>query len=222
MMEEIVVDNHPFGVYWAAPPSGAGVAILVCHAWWGLNEFILQFCDRLATAGFGACAPDLFDGRKATTIAAAGELPKQIDRKLAQRKIRAAHDYLGSRPEVAGTNIGAIGFSYGASFAIEAARMRPQHVRAVVLYYGTGGGNLDRTEAAFQGHFAEHDRWGAHPKKVRALAQRIEAANQPADFYTYPGTQHWFFEDDRPEYDPAAAELAWERMISFLRATLQP
>ena len=41
-----------------------------------------------------------------------------------------------------------------------------------------------------------------------------------ATFYTYSQTEHWFVDSDRPEYNQAAAKLAWDRTLSFLRKTL--
>lgn len=70
------------------------------------------------------------------------------------------------------------------------------------------------------GHFAQDDQWGAHAGKVSALAERIRSTGQKAAFYTYQDTQHWFAETDRPEYNQAAEELAWERTIQFLREEL--
>jgi carboxymethylenebutenolidase len=36
-------------------------------------------------------------------------------------------------------------------------------------------------------------------------------------FHIYPQVQHWFFEEDRHEFDPQAAEVAWKRTLDFLR-----
>ena len=48
--------------------NGEGPGILVLHAWWGLKPFFKQVCDQLAKQGFTALAPDLYQGRIATTI----------------------------------------------------------------------------------------------------------------------------------------------------------
>ena len=43
--------------YLALPQSGKGAGVLVLHAWWGLNDFFREFCDRLAQEGFVALVP---------------------------------------------------------------------------------------------------------------------------------------------------------------------
>ena len=47
--------------YLALPAGGAGPGILVLHAWWGLTDHVRHVCDQLATEGYLALAPDLFD-----------------------------------------------------------------------------------------------------------------------------------------------------------------
>lgn len=219
-MQTFEVDRSTFQGYLATPSSGTGIGILLLHAWWGLNGFIVQTCDRLAQAGYVALAPDYYHGHVATTIEEAKAIRAKMDRKSSQKLISLSADYLARLPSLTSSGIGVIGFSLGASFAIEVARSRNEIIKTVVLFYGTGGGKIEKTNATFLGHFAERDEWGAHPPNVKALANRIRLAGKEAKFYTYPKTQHWFAEADRPEYDKEAAELAWARTITFLQDEL--
>lgn len=220
MIQEFEIDGNTFKGYLALPPSGSGPGVLLLHAWWGLNDFIVTTCQRLAQAGFVTLALDYYRGEVASTIEQAQALKQKLDRKAVNQQVARAVDHLCGNIDLSSAGIGVIGYSLGASYALEVARNRNQQVKAVVLYYGTGGGKFDKTQAEFLGHFAEHDRWGAHPKKVIALAERIRSTGQPATIYTYPESEHWFAESDRPEYNQVAAELAWERTLSFLRRTL--
>lgn len=90
-------------------------------------------------------------------------------------------------------------------------------VRSVVVFYGTRPGDYHRSKAAYLGHFAETDAFEPQAE-VDNLEQALKAAGRPVTFHRYSGTGHWFFEPDRVQaYDPAAASLAWERTIAFLR-----
>ena len=88
-----------------------------------------------------------------------------------------------------------------------------------MAFYGTDDGDYRTARAAYLGHFAEHDDFEPLDS-VRALETTIRAAGREVTFHVYPGTGHWFVEPHRPEYDAAAADLAWERTLTFLKARL--
>jgi len=208
--------------YLAVPPSGSGPGVLVLHAWWGLNEFFVGLCDRLAQAGFVALAPDLYGGPTASTIEEAEKLRDThgADEEVVQTRILQALDALRQSPVVVGDKVGLMGFSLGSAWALHISTVRPADVAAAVLFYGVGGGDFTTTHAAYLGHFAENDSWEPLDQ-VEALEANLRAAGREVNFYVYPGVGHWFFEKDRPDaYDATSAELAWSRTVSFLQDAL--
>jgi carboxymethylenebutenolidase len=211
-------DNQAARGYLAMPERGAGPGVLVLHAWWGLNDTIRAVCTRLAEAGFVAFAPDLYHGKVADTIAAAEALGKALDSNHLQAKaeIAEATRFLSQRAGPAGRDLAVIGFSLGAYYALDLAAADRQHIRSVVIFYGTGGVDFSSSKAAYLGHFAENDEFEPQ-SNVDELEETLRRAGRPVTFYRYPGTGHWFFEPDRSEaYNAAAASLAWERTLTFL------
>lgn len=210
--------SQPEG-FLAVPSTGQGPGVLVLHAWWGLNDTLKGVCTRLAAAGFTAFAPDLYHGRVADTIPEAEALGQALDANYLQAKaeIAEAARFLGERVGPAGGGLAVLGFSLGAYYALDLAAAAPEQVRAVVLFYGTGGGDFSASQAAYLGHFAGDD-----PFEPEANVQELEAALRQAgrevEFHRYSGTGHWFCEPDRADaYHPAAASLAWERTLAFLQ-----
>ncbi len=205
--------------YLALPKSGAGAGVLVLHAWWGLNTTFRNFCDRLAGEGFVALAPDLYDGKVATTREDAERFMRQMDKDAARKALDAAIKELVAHPAVSKPEIGVVGFSMGGYYTLGLACQKPRQIAAAVIFYSTGAGKFDEARAAFLGNFAEDDEFEP-ADDVRQLEERIRQAGKTVTFHTYPGTKHWFFEPDRPEYDPASAQLAWERTAAFLKHEL--
>ena len=125
--------------------------------------------------------------------------------------------FLSERAGQAERGLAVIGFSLGAYYALDLAAADPEHIRSVVLFYGTGGGDFSSSKAAYLGHFAENDEFEPQAN-VDELEESLKRAGRPVTFYRYPGTGHWFFEPDRPQaYNPAAASLAWDRTLAFLK-----
>jgi carboxymethylenebutenolidase len=216
-----MTDPQPQG-FLAIPPTGKGPGALVLHASWGLNDTIKAFCTRLAESGFVAFAPDLYHGKVADNIPDAEALGKALDANHLQAKaeIADAAKVLSEHVGGAGRGLAVIGFSLGGYYALHLADADPEHIRSVVLFYGTDGtvgGDYTNSRAAYLGHFAENDQF--EPKSnVDKLEETLKRAGRPVTFYRYSGTGHWFFEPDVTQaYNQAAASLAWDRTLAFLK-----
>ncbi len=214
--------SQPEG-FLALPPGGKGAGVLVLHAWWGLNDAIKAFCARLAGAGFVAFAPDLYHGQVADTIPGAEALRDALDAAYLQAKaeIRAAVAFLNEQTGNSARGLAVIGFSLGVYFALDLAAADPEHIRRVVIFYGSGEDDYSRSRAAYLGHFAEQDEFEPG-SNVDNLAESLRRAGRPVTFYHYSGAGHWFFEPDRIDaFNSEAADLAWERTLAFLQEPLQ-
>jgi carboxymethylenebutenolidase len=213
-----MTEPQPQG-FLAVPPSGKGPGVLVLHAWWGLNDTMKAFCRRLAESGFVAFAPDLYHGKVAEDIPDAEALGKALDANYLQAKaeIADATMFLNERAGQAGRGLAVMAFSLGVYYALDLAAADPEHIRSVVIFYGTGDGDYSNSRAAYLGHFAENDEFEPQ-SNVDDLEESLRRAGRPVTFYRYSGTGHWFCEPDRAEvYNEAAARLAWERTMEFLR-----
>ena len=73
--------------YLVRPKSTPRGGILVLHAWWGLNDFFKELCDKLADEGYIILAVDIYDGKVAKTIPEAEKLSEAVERNVASKKI---------------------------------------------------------------------------------------------------------------------------------------
>lgn len=208
--------------YLAVPPSGNGPCVLVLHAWWGLNDFFIALCDRLAREGFVAMAPDLYSGAVATSVEEAGKLRDAHDAAAAatQSKLLQALDSLENLqhdPALPAYRIGTLGCSLGAFWSLRLSTLRPEGIAASVIFYGLGAEDFTSSRAAYLGHFAENDLWEPLDQ-VRLMEADIRFAGKDVTFYVYPGVGHWIFEENQQDaFHAEYAQLAWSRTVSFLR-----
>lgn len=113
-------------------------AILVCHEWWGLNEYAKKRAEQLAQSGYVAFAVDLYGkGVRATTMEEAAKMAGALknDRATLRARVNAALTALQGRKEVNPKKIGAIGYCFGGTAALELARSGAD-ISGVVSFHG--------------------------------------------------------------------------------------
>ena len=209
--------------YLATPESGNGPGVVVIQEWWGLVTHIKDVCDRFAAEGFVALAPDLYHGQVTTEPDEAGLLMMAMKIDQAGKDMGGAVDFV--RDRATGDGIGVIGFCMGGGLALVLGTQRPDVVKAVTPFYGVipweaAQPDYSKLAAAVQGHYAGNDDF-ASPDAVAALEKQLRDLGKDVEMFVYPGTDHAFFNDTRPEvHDADAAQQAWDRSLAFFRERL--
>ena len=210
--------------YLAVPASGGGPGVIVIQEWWGLVPHIRSVADRFADAGFVALAPDLYHGIQTTEPDEAVKLIMGLAMDQAAKDIAGAAEFLAGRAEVPG-RIGTVGFCAGGSLALWSATLSDRIVATVGFYPGMPWERMSPKWSNYAGKVALIHCDGHAPSAspgIQAARQAIEGAGGEVVLHDYPGTEHAFFNDDRPEvYHGEAAASAWARTVELFRTRLE-
>jgi len=214
-IELTAADGFRLSAYRADPAGKPRGALVVAQEIFGVNSHIRSVCDGYAADGYVAIAPALFDrherdfdiGYTPADVARGRELKARAKAEAALLDIDAA------RAAVAfAGRVGIVGYCWGGYLAwIAAARVTG--FACAVPYYGGGMTDAiaEQPQCPVMAHFGERDTM-IPAAGVKALA----AAHPAAQVFLYPA-DHGFNCDQRGAYDPAAASLARERTLAFLR-----
>lgn len=195
--------------------------IVVVHENRGLNPYIEDVARRAALAGFIAIAPDALTplGGYPGNDDAGRELQSKRDKNEMLEDFIAAYDYLKTNKDCNG-KIGVVGFCFGGGIANSMA-VRVPGLAAAVPFYGAQPTKEDvpKIKAPLLLHYAGLDThvnegWPAYEAALKENKKEYTA-------YIYPNVNHGFHNDTTPRYDKAAAELAWQRTITFFEEKLK-
>jgi len=206
--------------YLAEAPGGAAPGVIVIHEWWGLNDHIRHFTDRLAAVGYNALAVDLYGGTVATTRETALEAMRAVDDARATATLRAAAAYLDETLRV--PRYGTIGWCFGGKWSRLAAQDQPG-LDACVVYYGqlsTEPSDLERIDAPLLGIFGTRD--ASIPNDVvDAFEAAAIAAGVPEVKILRYDAEHAFANPSSARYDAASAAAAWDEVQAFFAEHLR-
>ena len=221
--ESVQVDNV---THYLSMPTGRGPfpAIIVIHEWWGLNDHIKHWADRLAADGYVALAIDLYDGVVATTREEARAAMRSAteDPTRALATMRASFRFLSSHEQVRGRRTGCLGWCFGGGMSLRLAMAEPE-LDATIIYYGRlvdDPEQLARIRAPVLGVFGTEDR-GIPPESVESFASAMKQAERPCRIRSYEAN-HAFANPSSARYDEANAAQAWSEVRAFLREHLMP
>lgn len=203
--------------------------ILVVHEWWGFNDYIRMRTDMLADLGYVAMAVDMYgDGKVYEDAAGAQQASGQIfaNPNLIKERMTKAYQVLTSEPTVDKNHIGALGYCFGGTVALNAAAMGiPLDV--VASFHGglagfKAGEQMKNTKVLIGNGAADSFVTQAD---IANFKSEMEKYGITYEFKNYEGATHAFTNKYSTEagkkfnmpiaYNENADKASWKDMISF-------
>jgi dienelactone hydrolase len=208
-------------------------AVLVCHEWWGLNDYARHRAEQLAQSGYVALAVDVYGkGVVAKTREEAAKMATALkdDRPTLRGRINAALAALKSRKEVNPKKIAAIGYCFGGTTALELARSGADVIGVVSFHGGLSTPTPQDAKNIKCKILACHgaDDPFVKPDEVAAFLDEMKKGKVNYEFNIYGGAVHTFTNpaagDDPSKgsaYNEQADKRSWKAMHDFFAEIFQ-
>lgn len=202
--------------------------VVIVHQWMGLTAHERKVADDLAALGYVALAADIYgEGVHPKNTQEAGGLAGLYkgDRGLYRRRLATAIDALKAQSGVDPQRLAIIGFCFGGTGALEAARAGLP-VKGVVSFHGGLDVPADRamtplTAKVLVCHGADDPYVPA--KEVALFQEEMRQAKADYTFVAYGGAVHAFTQKEAGNdpskgaaYQEAAARRSWQHLKDFL------
>lgn len=215
-------DGHELSAYVARPAGEAIGALVLVQEIYGINAHIRSVADGYAKDGFLVVAPAIFDRfERGLELKYSGEDQKRAMELYPRLKpdttlldVAAAYGFA----KETGKGIGVIGYCYGGltSWLVatrgENLKMQPS---CCVGYYAGGIGSVAKEEPSCPVML----QFGASDDHIgKDQIEAVREAHPEVEIFVYEGAGHAFNRDvDAAHYNAAAAKLARERSLAFLK-----
>lgn len=221
---------------WDENAEGKRPGVLVCHEWWGNNDYAAMRAKKLAEIGYVALALDVYGDGKTTKDPKqaggwAGALSK--DPTIWRDRAAAGLKLLTMQAEVDPNRLAAIGYCMGGTTALEAARSGQggEALKAIVCFHTS---NLTapnpQDNRSIKGQVlvchGDADQF-VTPEMIPSFEKQMRDAGVPCQVIRYPGAVHAFtnpdadsFHIDSVAYDKAADEQSWKDMRALFARTI--
>ncbi len=211
--------------------QGIRPAIVVVPEWWGCNDYTRMRARMLAKLGYIAIAADMYgDGKIGAnpTEAQAYATPFYKDPQLGKSRMEAAVKKIKGYPQADANKMAAIGYCFGGSMVLNAAKLG-MDFKGVVSFHG-GLAGVPATPGTIKANILVCH--GAADKFISAeelkkFRDNLDAVKAPYTFKSYQGATHAFTNPDATangkkfnmpiEYNEAADKQSWKDMKDFFK-----
>lgn len=214
--------------------KGKRPAVIVVPEWWGNDDYTKMRAHMLAELGYIAIATDMYGDDKIAanpTEAMSYAGPFYKDPQLGKDRIEAAIAAIKKFPQTDASKIAAIGYCFGGSMVLNAAKLGTD-LKTVVSFHGglaTAPATAGSTKAQILVCQGGADKF-VPETDVKNFKGNLDSLNVPYTFIVYPNATHAFTNPAATEkgkkfnmpieYNEVADKKSWSDMQAFLKKTL--
>lgn len=198
--------------------------VLVLPAWKGIDEEAKNAALALEKEGYVAFVADIYgEGNVPGDNSAAAKISSAYKKDYAgyQKRIQLALAQLQAVAKA--DNIAVIGYCFGGSGALEAARAGLP-VKGVISIHGGLGKDSARANTALSTKILienpAEDK-GVTPEVMNSLIKEMNEGKADWQIITYAYSKHTFTDPQSQDYNPVMAKRAWEHTLLFLKEALK-